>query len=286
MRRADHLRRGAHRVGILHLGLDLAGLQIAAFDAFQNGLRTADRAGEAAQLMQADVVGFQIGEQRFQAHRRGDLGLLQPAIHIVQLQGAHGGEQVRAVDGGQPIARLQIGDGNARAFHRHVAGQALALIERFAFAHQQQGELRHRGQIAARADRSFLAHDRRDALVEHLDQGQRDLRAAAGIAVRVDVDASGHRGAHMFDRGGIADAGGVVVDQIALELQHLLVGQDDFRKFADAGVGAVHDFARFEFVFQHGAADFDALQCLGREFHLLAVARDAHQFFEGEAGTV
>ena len=30
---ADHLRRGAHGVGVLHLGLDLAGGQVGALDA-------------------------------------------------------------------------------------------------------------------------------------------------------------------------------------------------------------------------------------------------------------
>ena len=252
----------------MHLGLDLARFQIAALDALQYRLRTANGAGEAAQLMQTHIVGFQVGEQCFQAHRGGDLGLLEPAIHIIQMQGAHGGEQIRAVDGRQSIARLQIRDGNTRPFHRHVTGQSLALIECLAFAQQQQSELGHRSQITAGADRAFLTHDRCEALVEHLDQGQRDLRPAAGIAVRVDVDAAGHRGAHVLDRGRLADARRVIVDQVTLELQHLLVGQDDFGKLADAGVGAIHDLARFEFLLQHGAAHLDALQRFGREFHV------------------
>ena len=282
VRRADHLGRGAHRVGILDFGLDLAGHQVAALDAFHDRLGGAHRAGEAAQLVQAHVVGFHIGQQRFQAHGAGDLGLLEPAVHIVQVQGAHGGQQVRAVDGCQPVARLQAGDRDAGPFHGLLAGQALALVEGFAFAHQQQGDLRHRRQVAAGADRAFLANHRRDAFVEHLDQGQGDLRAAAGIAVGVHVDAPGHGGAHILDGRRVADPGGMVVDQVALELLHLLVVQHDFGKFADAGVDAVHDLVRLELFFQHGPAGLDPLERIGVQFHLFAMPGDAHQFFEGQ----
>ena len=47
------------------------------------------------------------------------------------------------------------------------AGQALALVEGLALAHQQQRDLGHRGQVAAGAHRALLADDRRDAAVEH-----------------------------------------------------------------------------------------------------------------------
>ena len=99
-----------------------------------------------------------------------------------------------------------------------LPGQAFALVEGFAFAHHQQGDLRHGRQVAAGADRALLADHRGDAFVQHLDQGQGDLRAAAGIAVGMHVDPPGHGAAHVFDRRRVADAGGVVIDQVFLEL--------------------------------------------------------------------
>ena len=99
-----------------------------------------------------------------------------------------------------------------------AAGQALALVEGLALAHEEQRDLGHGGQVAAGADRALLADDGRDALVEHGDQGQGDLGAAAGAAVGVDVDPAGHGRPDVFDRGGLADAGGVVVDEVLLEL--------------------------------------------------------------------
>ena len=78
----------------------------------------------------------------------------------------------------------------------------------------------------------------------------------------VDVDAAGHRRPHDLDRRRLADAGGVVVDEGALEQTDLLVGEHDLGELADPGVGAVHDLVGGELFFEHGAAHADALQRL------------------------
>ena len=57
--------------------------------------------------MQPYVVGFQIGEQGFQAHGAGDFSLNKPAVHIVKLQRAHCREQIGAVYHRKPISGLQ-----------------------------------------------------------------------------------------------------------------------------------------------------------------------------------
>ncbi|MBV6466869.1 MAG: hypothetical protein PGMFKBFP_02196 [Anaerolineales bacterium] len=100
--------------------------------------------------------------------------------------------------------------------------------------------------------------------------------------MRVDVDPSRQRGAHVFDRRGVADPRGVIVDKVSLKFLHLLVVQDLFRKLADAGVRAVHDLFRGQFLFQHGAAGFDPLQRGGGQFHFFVPARDGDNFFDGE----
>ena len=48
--------------------------------------------------------------------------------------------------------------------------------------------------------------------------------------------------------------GRVVVDQVALELLDLLVGQRDLGELADAGVDPVHDLVGRELVVEHRAA--------------------------------
>jgi hypothetical protein len=52
------------------------------------------------------VVRLHIRHERFKAHGAGDLRLAQPALGVVQLEGAHGGQHIRAVDGRQAITGL------------------------------------------------------------------------------------------------------------------------------------------------------------------------------------
>ena len=51
------------------------------------------------------------------------------------------------------------------------------------------------------------------------------------------------------------------------------------------GVDPVHDLAGLDLLLQQGAAALDALQGRGGQFHLLAVAGDAHQLLDGQAGS-
>ena len=106
---ADDLGRRAHGIRVLHAGLDLAGQQVAAVDAAADGRGAADGPAEAAHHVQRRLVGLQVGQQRLQRHGGRDLGLLQPAFHVADVQRAHGRQQVRAVDRGQPVARVQPG---------------------------------------------------------------------------------------------------------------------------------------------------------------------------------
>ncbi len=227
-RRPDDLWRGAHGVGILHLGLHFASGQVRAFDQSRDVLRRGDRPLEAPQLVQLRVIGLHVAEQRLDGHGCRDLGLLQPALHVKDVQRRHGREQVGAVDGRQPVARLQAGDLDPCPPHGLRARQALALEEGLALSHQQQRHLGHGGQVSARAHRSLLADDGCQPPVQHLDQRQRDLGPAARVPVGMDVDAPGHGRAHVFDGRRVADPRGVVVDQILLEFLHLVVGEDLF----------------------------------------------------------
>jgi hypothetical protein len=280
--RADHLRRRAHRVGVLHLNLELAGDEVGAVHHLAQVGGAGDRAGEAAQLVELALVRFHVGEQRLERHGGRDLGLLDPAVGVVEDQAADPGDQVGAVDGGETVAGLQPGYGDAGLLHRLGRRHPLALVEALAFAHERERELAHRGQVAARADAALLAHDGCHALVEHVHVRQGDFGAAAGVPATVHVDARDHRRAHVLDRGRPPDPRGVVVDQVLLELLDLLVGEHHLGELADPGVDAVHDLVGGDLLLEHPAALGDALDGVGRELHLLAVPRNVHHVFDGE----
>ena len=95
----------------------------------------------------------------------------------------------------------------------------------------------------------------------------------------MDVDASQHGRPHLGDGHRRADAGRMVVDQVFLELAHLLVGQHHLGEFADAGVDAVHDLTRFDALLDESAAFLDSFHGIGMEFDLIqAVGHLIHIF--------
>ena len=98
----------------------------------------------------------------------------------------------------------------------------------------------------------------------------------------VDIDPARHRRADVLDGHRLTNSSGVVVDQVPLELLHLLVGQHHLRELADAGVDAVHDLVGHDLFFQHTAADLDALQGTGIELDPFAMAGNTHQRFHSQ----
>jgi len=104
--------------------------------------------------------------------------------------------------------------------------------------------------------------------------------------VGVHVDPARHRGPHALDRDRFTDPGGVVVDQVALELLDLIVGQDHLRELADPSVDTVHDLMSFDLLLEHTAADVDTLDGLGMELYFFTIPGDAHQLFDGQSGPI
>ena len=82
----------------------------------------------------------------------------------------------------------------------------------------------------------------------------------------------GLAGAHVLDRSTVADPRGVVVDQIALEVPHLVVVEHDLRELPDPGVDSVHDLARGQLLLEHAAAGDDPFPRGGIERHLVMIA--------------
>jgi len=155
--------------------------------------------------------------------RCGDLGLFDEAFGVVDCETAHGVGQIGAVDDAEAVAGLEARHGDSGGCKGVGAIHSLAFVEGLTLAHHQQGDLRHGGEIAAGAHRAFAADNRGDSVVEHGDEGSGDFGPAARVAVGVDIDPEQHGGADPVFRTGLADAGGVVVDQVLLEVAHLLI---------------------------------------------------------------
>ena len=204
--------------------------------------------------MQAFVVGTHVCHEGFKGHGAGDFRLFQKPFGFVHLDGGHARDKIAAVDGGQTVPGLQAGSLDTRQIQGFFGGHTFALVKRFAFAHQRKGALAHGGKIAAGPHAALGAHHRSDALVEHIDIGLGNHRAAAGVTVAVNADAAEHGGPHMLDGSGFADACGMVVYQVLLELLDLIVVEFDAGQLADAGVDAVHNLAFVDFLFQKSPA--------------------------------
>ena len=232
--------------------------------------------------MEPGVVGFEVGAQGLEAHGAADLGLFQEALDVPHGEAADGVGQIGAVDGREAVAGLETGHGDPGRLEGGGAGHSRALEEGLALAHQQEGDLAHRREIAARAHRALLAHHRGDARIQHGDQGFGDLRPATRAAVGVDVDPQQHRGADVVLGAGVADPGGVVVDQVTLEIADLVVVENDLRELADPGVDAVHDLARRDPSVEKGPAADDPLAGIGVELDLFAVPRDRDHVLDRE----
>src|ERR1700676_2704328 len=97
----------------------------------------------------------------------------------------------------------------------------------------------------------------------------------------MNVDASCESSADVFDRSGISDSSGMVVNQIFLEILNLVVGQRRLREFANPRIDTVHGLVVGELLLEHGAADFDAVYCRWSQLYFFAEARDSDEFFNG-----
>ena len=283
---ADDLGRGPHGVSVLDLDLHLAGDQVGSVQHPGQVGRAGDRPPEPPQFVQPAGVRLHVGQESFQGHGGSDLGLLDPAFGVMQQQGGDGGQQVGAVDGGQSVPGLQAGNRDAGGVHGGLRRNLPSFVETLSFAHQAEGDLAHGGEITTGANAPFLAHHRRDAGVEQCDVGQGDLRPASRVPLGLDVDTPQHRPANPLLGNRFSDAGGMVVDQVLLELPGLVVVQPDAGQFTDAGVDAVHHLAAGDPALQEGAAGPDPVQGAGRQFHGFAASCDPQKFFDGETGTV
>jgi len=102
----------------------------------------------------------------------------------------------------------------------------------------------------------------------------------------MDADAAEHGRPDVLDGTRLADAGGVVVDEVPLEIPYLLIVQDDLRELADPGVRPVHDLARLDLAVEHCAAVPDPIERGRVERDRLPVAGDPDDVLDLQAGSI
>jgi hypothetical protein len=103
--------------------------------------------------------------------------------------------------------------------------------------------------------------------------------------VGMHIDASQHGPAHMFGRHGFPDTGGMVVYQVFLKLFYLFIVENHFRKLANTGIDAVHNFAGNNFFLQHGPACLNALNGIRMQINLFSVSCDINHILNGQAAS-
>ncbi len=177
-----------------------------------------------------------------------------------------------SVTGSMPAAR------SASPPSISAAGEARAAL-----AHQHQGDVGERGEVAGGAHRALARHHRQHAALEHRDERLRDHRPHTRAPGDERVGAEQQHRAHHLVGERRADAGAAARHQVALQQLDVLVGDAHVGEPAEAGVHAVDGFAAPQAVFDDGAARLHRRVALRRDRHRLAVARDAHHVVDRQA---
>jgi len=125
--------------------------------------------------------------------------------------------------------------------------------------------VRQRGEIAGRAQRSLLGHDRVDTLAQQFQQRVDDQRAHTGEALGQRVGAHDQHGPHRRLVGQRADARRMAAQQVHLERSRLLRADQLLLERAEAGRDAIGDLARRHQPLHGFIADLDALLRLRAE---------------------
>lgn len=192
---------------------------------------------DGVQLGREHLVG---AEQRLQAQRGGDVGGLVEGVEVGEGHDQHAEHAVGAVEQGEALLLAQL-DGLDPVLGEQFAGGPYDAVGALgvALAHQGQGAVRQRGEVAGATEGAVLVHDRGDPGVEHIGHGLRDLGAYAGVSGADGLQPQEHQGAYDFPLHPRAHAGGVRADDVALQLGAEFRADVPGRQGAEAGGDAV-----------------------------------------------
>ena len=148
------------------------------------------------------------------------------------------------------------------------AGRGCSVDEQLAAADEREREVRERGQVARRAERTLLGHDGDQVAVQHLDHALDDLGADARVPEREHVRAEQQHRARLLARERRPDGGGVRTHDPELE-RVCLVGFDALvRERAEPGRHAVDGLVGRDGAFDHVARGTDPARRRGTELDL------------------
>src|SRR5262249_46728083 len=132
-------------------------------------------------------------------------------------------------------------------------------------AHDDEGEVGERGEVATGAYAALFGGGGHHAAVVHLAGRVGRSGRAAGVRRGGGLDAQGEGQAGLADAQQRADADGVAAEEVFLEGEHLVGGDALVGELAEAGVDAVDGGPGGEEVVQAAAGLLDALAGGGRQ---------------------
>ena len=132
-------------------------------------------------------------------------------------------------------------------------------MEGFAFADDDESEMREGRKIAAGAHRAFLRNDGMDLGIEQANKQLGELDAATAETLGEHVGAEQQHGARFGLAERLAHAAGMAADEVGLELGEMVAGDADVSQLAEAGVDAVDRLPRGDNALDKRAARGHAL---------------------------
>ena len=181
---AMDLRHAAQRVRVLDLvGVAVvAGLEGRVAEQVAHLGRDGDLAGMGPGELVLGGEGHVRAEQRLDRQRRRDARRPGQPIGIGQGQGPDRRHHLGAVEERQALLRLERERLEAGLAQGEQGRHALAVELDLAPPDQGQGQVGERRQVARRAERALLGHDRMDPGRQHLEQALDHDRPAAAVA--------------------------------------------------------------------------------------------------------
>ena len=259
-RGAGHLRLAAQAIGILHtlIAFQMRVPDIAALQQYCQRRAGGDLPGMPAQLLDLGA------ERRRRGHRRIDRQGTCHQRRAGETMGAQqagngiGRRKLRTVDQREAFLRPEGDRRETGSGQRIKARYDLAVDKRLPLADHDGGHMRERRQIAGRAYRSLLRHQRTNAVRQHGLELLDDFAANARSAPPQRDDLQRHHQAHdRFGRGRPYPAA-MRHNEVSLQ-QRRLVRRNSFRRqFSEPGIDAVNRRLRTRGLRNNGRCRLDA----------------------------
>jgi hypothetical protein len=226
-------------------------------------------------------------EERFDAHRRRDVGRAEHEPRVRQREQEHAEHPVGAVHEREAFLGVEVERREPRSLrHRRTLEPVAAGVDRHPFADQAQRRVGQRRQVAAAPEGPVLRHDGSHAGVEQGRQRGGDLEPSAGAAHGQGPQAQQH---HRPDDLGLdrrAEAGRVRTDERSLEAV-AVPGRDEHGcQGTEPGRHAVHGRAGGGGRLDDGARPRDRLARPVSEPYRRVAAGDGDHLGGGEARPV